>query len=180
MDGKGSSSPISGLRASSIDLESAHSVGGYAVGFTAFTRARKGCKPFSTTHPSDPAPLVANSWPQVKEFGTYQEASIAVHVPTIWREQKATKCDMVRDLRPHLDPSGQRDHSHFATLHHTVHSRPRANGRGLARAGFDRIPAVRRQDIYEIKSSLILQPGPAALTDGLAELQRIIERWASR
>ena len=52
--------------------------------------------------------------------------------------------------------------------------------RVVARAGFDRIPAVRRQDMYEIKSSLILQPGPAALTDGLAELQRIIERWASR
>jgi iron complex transport system substrate-binding protein len=30
------------------------------------------------------------------------------------------------------------------------------------------------------KSSLILQPGPAALTDGLAELQSIIERWAIR
>jgi iron complex transport system substrate-binding protein len=37
---------------------------------------------------------------------------------------------------------------------------------------------AQRQDMYEIKSSLILQPGPAALTDGLAELQRIIERWA--
>jgi iron complex transport system substrate-binding protein len=48
------------------------------------------------------------------------------------------------------------------------------------RAGFDRIPAVQHQDLYEIKSSLILQPGPAALTDGLAELQRIIERWAIR
>jgi iron complex transport system substrate-binding protein len=52
--------------------------------------------------------------------------------------------------------------------------------RVAARPGFDRIPAVQRQDMYEIKSSLILQPGPAALTDGLAELQRIIERWASR
>jgi iron complex transport system substrate-binding protein len=51
--------------------------------------------------------------------------------------------------------------------------------RVVARAGFDRIPAV-HQDMYEIKSSLILQPGPAALTDGLTELQRIIERWASR
>jgi len=50
--------------------------------------------------------------------------------------------------------------------------------RVAARSGFDRIPAVRRQDMYEIKSSLILQPGPAALTDGLAELQRIIKRWA--
>ena len=50
--------------------------------------------------------------------------------------------------------------------------------RVVARAGFDRIPAVRNQDLYEIKSPMILQPGPAALTDGLAELQRIIERWA--
>jgi iron complex transport system substrate-binding protein len=48
------------------------------------------------------------------------------------------------------------------------------------RLPFDRIPAVQNQDLYEIKSSLILQPGPAALTDGLAELQRIIERWATR
>jgi iron complex transport system substrate-binding protein len=37
---------------------------------------------------------------------------------------------------------------------------------------------VRHLDLYEIKSSLILQPGPAALTDGLAELQGIIEQWA--
>src|SRR5689334_1501772 len=47
-----------------------------------------------------------------------------------------------------------------------------------ARPGFAQTRAVQRQDVYEIKSSLILQPGPAALTDGLAELQRIIERWA--
>ena len=46
------------------------------------------------------------------------------------------------------------------------------------RAGFDRIPAVQHQDIYEIKSSLILQPGPAALTDGLGELEKIIRCWA--
>jgi len=52
--------------------------------------------------------------------------------------------------------------------------------RVVARAGFDCIPAVRNQELYEIKSSLILQPGPAALTDGLSELQRIIERWAIR
>jgi iron complex transport system substrate-binding protein len=52
--------------------------------------------------------------------------------------------------------------------------------RVMARSGFDRTPAVQNQDVYEIKSSLILQPGPAALTDGLAELQRIIERWISR
>jgi hypothetical protein len=45
-----------------------------------------------------------------------------------------------------------------------------------SRPGFAQIPAVQLRDMYEIKSSLILQPGPAALTDGLAELQRIIER----
>jgi iron complex transport system substrate-binding protein len=50
--------------------------------------------------------------------------------------------------------------------------------RVATRAGFDRIPAVQHQDLYEIKSSLILQPGPAALTDGLAEIQKIIGRWA--
>ena len=52
--------------------------------------------------------------------------------------------------------------------------------RVMGRPGFEKIPAVKRQDLYEIKSSLILQPGPAALTDGLAELQDIIERWARR
>ena len=52
--------------------------------------------------------------------------------------------------------------------------------RVMARPGFDHVPAVQHQDLYEIKSSLILQPGPAALTDGLAELQKIIERWAER
>jgi iron complex transport system substrate-binding protein len=50
--------------------------------------------------------------------------------------------------------------------------------RVATRAGFDCIPAVQHQALYEIKSSLILQPGPAALTDGLAELQKIIGRWA--
>jgi iron complex transport system substrate-binding protein len=52
--------------------------------------------------------------------------------------------------------------------------------RVAARLGFAQIPAVQHQDVYEIKSSVILQPGPAALTYGLAELQRIIERWAFR
>jgi len=35
------------------------------------------------------------------------------------------------------------------------------------RAGWDAIPAIRNDRIVEIKSALILQPGPAALTDGL-------------
>lgn len=42
------------------------------------------------------------------------------------------------------------------------------------RAGFDALPAVRRGAVHEIKSPLILQPGPAALTDGLAAMEAII------
>jgi iron complex transport system substrate-binding protein len=42
------------------------------------------------------------------------------------------------------------------------------------RAGWADIPAVRNGHVYEIKSSLILQPGPAALTDGIRALQQII------
>ena len=48
-----------------------------------------------------------------------------------------------------------------------------------ARPGFAGIPAVRNGAVYEIKSPLILQPGPAALTDGLAQLQRLIEATAA-
>lgn len=43
-----------------------------------------------------------------------------------------------------------------------------------ARPGFADVPAVRNGALYEVKSPLILQPGPAALTDGLAALERII------
>jgi iron complex transport system substrate-binding protein len=38
---------------------------------------------------------------------------------------------------------------------------------------------VQNGDIYEIKSAEILQPGPAALTDGLDQLQKIIGRWSA-
>lgn len=48
------------------------------------------------------------------------------------------------------------------------------------RAGWEGIPAVRNGELYEIKSSLILQPGPAALTDGLEELHRIVQLWRER
>jgi iron complex transport system substrate-binding protein len=50
--------------------------------------------------------------------------------------------------------------------------------RVMARPGFNRIPAVQYEAVLEIQSSLILQPGPAALTDGLAELEEIIWQWA--
>lgn len=47
-----------------------------------------------------------------------------------------------------------------------------------ARAGWETIPAVRDGELHEIKSSDILQPGPAALTDGLDQLAGIVRRWA--
>lgn len=49
-----------------------------------------------------------------------------------------------------------------------------------ARPGWNAIPAVVHNEIHEVKSALILQPGPAALTDGLAELRRIISAWRER
>jgi iron complex transport system substrate-binding protein len=49
-----------------------------------------------------------------------------------------------------------------------------------ARPGFDALPAVRDEQLFEIKSSLILQPGPAALTDGLDAIVRIIGAWAGK
>jgi iron complex transport system substrate-binding protein len=45
------------------------------------------------------------------------------------------------------------------------------------REGWGVIPAVKNNQLFEIKSVNILQPGPAALTDGLAELQQIIKNW---
>jgi len=49
-----------------------------------------------------------------------------------------------------------------------------------ARPGWERVNAVKNGQLFEIKSADILQPGPAALTAGLAELQRLIVAVASR
>ena len=51
--------------------------------------------------------------------------------------------------------------------------------RVAARPGWSAIPAVRDGELHEIKSPLILQPGPAALTDGLDALAGIIAEWAA-
>jgi len=48
-----------------------------------------------------------------------------------------------------------------------------------ARPGWGAIPAVRDGALHEIKSPIILQPGPAALTDGVREIARIVQAWAS-
>jgi iron complex transport system substrate-binding protein len=49
-----------------------------------------------------------------------------------------------------------------------------------ARAGWAEVPAVRDGQIFEIKSADILQPGPAALTDGVAQLHARIMAWGER
>src|SRR5881398_1917980 len=43
----------------------------------------------------------------------------------------------------------------------------------VSRPGWDRVAAVRNDRIYEIKSTYILQPGPASLTDGVRQLQSV-------
>ena len=48
----------------------------------------------------------------------------------------------------------------------------------MQRPGWSAIPAVRGGFVREIKSSIILQPGPAALTDGLRAVQEVITEWA--
>ena len=47
-----------------------------------------------------------------------------------------------------------------------------------ARPGWSEVPAVRDNQLHEVKSPIILQPGPAALFDGLDALHAIIARWA--
>ncbi len=49
-----------------------------------------------------------------------------------------------------------------------------------SRPGWAEVPAVRDGFVREIKSALILQPGPAALTEGVRALQAVIEEWAAR
>jgi iron complex transport system substrate-binding protein len=52
--------------------------------------------------------------------------------------------------------------------------------RVAARAGWAAVPAVRDGELHEIKSPLILQPGPAALTDGLDAIHEVLRQWSTR
>lgn len=48
-----------------------------------------------------------------------------------------------------------------------------------ARDGWGVVNAVKHQQLFEVKSPLILQPGPAALTDGVNALHQIMLNWQS-
>ncbi|HYD76117.1 ABC transporter substrate-binding protein [Ramlibacter sp.] len=50
--------------------------------------------------------------------------------------------------------------------------------RVAARPGWEQVAAVRDGQLFEIKSADILQPGPAALTDGVEQLHRIVMDWS--
>jgi iron complex transport system substrate-binding protein len=52
--------------------------------------------------------------------------------------------------------------------------------RVAARPGWSEIPAVKQDCLFEIKSSEILQPGPAALTDGVRRMHEILRNLACR
>ena len=49
-----------------------------------------------------------------------------------------------------------------------------------ARPGWSDLPAVREGQVFEIKSADILQPGPAALTDGFEQLHALMAQWVVR
>jgi iron complex transport system substrate-binding protein len=50
----------------------------------------------------------------------------------------------------------------------------------VERPGWDSVSAVRNDHVYEIKSTYILQPGPASLTEGVRQLHEHIARAATR
>ncbi|HEY1228421.1 MAG TPA: ABC transporter substrate-binding protein [Ramlibacter sp.] len=50
--------------------------------------------------------------------------------------------------------------------------------RVATRPGWENVNAVRDRQLFEVKSADILQPGPAALTDGVEQLHRIVLQWA--
>ena len=49
----------------------------------------------------------------------------------------------------------------------------------IARPGWDRVTAVKNDQLYEVKSAIILQPGPALFTDGAEEVARIVRAAAT-
>jgi len=56
--------------------------------------------------------------------------------------------------------------------------KPVRRERIAARSGWQNVSAVRDSQIHEIKSAYILQPGPAALTEGVRQLHAIVSAWA--
>ena len=49
-----------------------------------------------------------------------------------------------------------------------------------ARPGWQEVSAVKNDQLFEIKSAEILQPGPASLTDGVEQIHKIIMDWSDQ
>lgn len=47
----------------------------------------------------------------------------------------------------------------------------------ISRTGWECINAVKNDFVFEINSSVILQPGPAAITEGIQQITAIINKW---
>jgi iron complex transport system substrate-binding protein len=54
--------------------------------------------------------------------------------------------------------------------------KPVRKERIVSRPGWATIPAVRNGHVHEVKSTYILQPGPAALTEGVRQIHAILRR----
>jgi iron complex transport system substrate-binding protein len=48
----------------------------------------------------------------------------------------------------------------------------------VARPGWDQVTAVKLDQLYELKSALVLQPGPALFLEGAEQLARIVQAAA--
>ena len=57
--------------------------------------------------------------------------------------------------------------------------KPVRKERITSRPGWQDVPAVKNGHIYEVKSTYILQPGPAALTEGVTRVHDVIRRVAA-
>ena len=57
--------------------------------------------------------------------------------------------------------------------------KPVRKERIASRPGWQEVPAVKDGHIYEVKSTYILQPGPAALTEGVSRVHDVIRRAAA-
>ena len=91
------------------------------------------------------------------------------------------------DVFPHL-AAGKNAKDRFVTAGDVIAAQPDivigswcgkkfAPARVAARPGFAGVPAVATGWLREVKSTLILQPGPAALTEGLDALAAIVAEW---
>ena len=81
----------------------------------------------------------------------------------------------LRDARPRQGPhrrsSERSSRRHPDVIIASWCGKPVRTAKIVGAAGLGRMPAVRNGRIYEIKSTYILQPGPAALTEGVRQLQ---------